>query len=107
MSDMGIEEIMKQISHHFSADEAAGFSGVVQLHFSGEQASDWVITIKDQSCQAEKGKTKDPDLTISTNAEDGIKLLTGKLDMMRAFMLGKFKVSGDLPLAVKLTKLFS
>jgi len=40
MGIKGIKEIMKLISHHFNADEAVGVSGVVQLHFSGEQASD-------------------------------------------------------------------
>lgn len=71
MSDMHIEKIIKQIPHHFNADEAASVSGVVQLNFSGKQASDWVITIRDQTCEVEEGSIKDPDLIIKTNAEDG------------------------------------
>ncbi|MEA3326796.1 MAG: SCP2 sterol-binding domain-containing protein [Chloroflexota bacterium] len=104
---MRIEEIMKQIPHHFNAENAAGVSGVVQLNFTGEQASDWVITIKDQKCQVEKGTTKDPDLTIKAKSKDGVKLLTGKLDAMRAYMFGKIKVFGDLTLGMKLTSFFN
>jgi len=107
MSDMHIEKIIKQIPHHFNADEAAGVSGVVQLNFSGKQASDWVITIRDQTCQVEEGSIKDPDLIIKTNAEDGVKLLTGNLDAMRAYMLGKIRVKGDLTLVMKLASFFS
>ena len=107
MRDTSIEEIMKQIPHHFDAEKAKGVSGVVQLNFSGKQASDWVITIRDQTCQVEEGSIKDPDLTIKTNADDGVKLLTGNFDVMRAYMLGKIRVKGDLTLAMKLASFFS
>jgi putative sterol carrier protein len=51
--------------------------------------------------------TPDPDLTIKANAQDGVKLLTGELDAMRAYMLGKIKVFGDLGLGMKLVNLFN
>lgn len=107
MTEMNVTEIMKEIPNHFMPEKAKGISGVVQCKFSGEQASDWVITIKDQTCQVEQGKTDNPDLTIKADAEDGVNVLTGKLDAMRAYMLGKVKVFGDLSLGMKLTNLFS
>jgi putative sterol carrier protein len=66
-----------------------------------------VIRIEDQTCEVEEGKIDNPDLTIKANAEDGVNVLTGKLDAMRAYMLGKVKVFGDLSLGMKLTKLFN
>ena len=77
------------------------------MKFSSEQASDWMITIIDQRCQVEEGTTKGPDLTIRTNAEDGVKLFTGKLDVMRIFMMGRLRVSGNLTLGMELTSFFS
>ncbi len=74
--------------------------------FSGEQASDWVITIENQTCVVEEGKTNNPALTIKADAEVGVDLLTGKLDAMRAYMLGKVKVFGDLSLGMKLVNFF-
>jgi len=106
MAGMNVKEIMKNIPEFFNPEKAKGFSGVVQCIFSGEQASNWVITIQDQTCTVEEGQAPSPNLTIKADAEDGVNLLNGKLDPMRAYMLGKVKVLGDLSLGMKLTSLF-
>jgi len=106
MSEIDVRKLMTSIPDYFNAEEAKGVSAVVQCIFSGEQASDWVIKIKDQTCEVEEGKTANPDLTIKADAEDGVKLLTGKMDAMKAFMLGKVKVFGDLALGMKLVNFF-
>jgi putative sterol carrier protein len=106
MSDIDVREFMTSIPDYFNAEKAKGVSSVVQCMFTGEQASDWVIRIKDQTCEVEEGKTANPDLTIKTDAEDGVQLLTGKLDAMKAYMLGKVKVFGDLALGMKLVNFF-
>jgi putative sterol carrier protein len=106
MTDVNVQEIMKDIPNHFNQEKAKGVSGIVQCIFSGNQASEWVIRIKDQACKVEQGKVEDPNLTIKADAEDGVNVLTGKLDAMRAYMLGKIKVFGDLTLGMKLTNLF-
>jgi len=46
-------------------------------------------------------------LIIKTEPEDVSNLLIGKLDMMRAFILGKLQVSGDHTLGMKLTGSFN
>jgi putative sterol carrier protein len=106
MSEINVRELMTSIPDYFDAEKAKGVSAIVQCMFSGEQASDWVIKIKDQICEVEEGKTANPDLTIKADAEDGVNLLTGKMDAMRAFMLGKVKVYGDLALGMKLVNFF-
>jgi putative sterol carrier protein len=87
MSEINVHELMRSIPDYFNAEKAKGVSAVVQCMFSGEQASDWVIKIKDQTCEVEEGKTANPDLTIKADAEEGVQ--TGKMDAMKAFMLGK------------------
>jgi len=106
MSDVNVKEIMKKIPNHFNPEQAKGVSGTVQCEFSGDQASNWVITIKNQTCQIEETKIDNPDLTIKADAEDGVNVLTGKMDAMRAYMLGKIKVYGDLSLGMKFTNFF-
>lgn len=44
--------------------------------------------------------------TIATTMDDFSAILRGKLDPMSAFMQGKFKVEGDMSLAMKLPQLF-
>ena len=106
MSDIDVRQTMEEIPNHFNAERAKGVSGVVQCKFTGDQASDWVIKIEDQNCEVEEGLATDPDLTIKADAEDGVKVLTGEMDPMRAYMLGKVKVFGDLSLGMKLTNFF-
>lgn len=107
MTEIDVHQVMTSIPDHFNAEKAKGVSAVVQLMFSGDQASDWVIKIQNQTCIVEEGKTANPDLTIKADAEDGVNLLTGKLDPMRAYMLGKVKVFGDLSLGMKLVNFFN
>lgn len=106
MAEVEVREVMKMIPNHFNPEKSKGVSGVIQCLFSGKQASEWIITIKDQSCKVEEGRIDNPDLTIRADAEDGVNVLSGKLDAMRAYMLGKIKVFGNLSLGMKITNLF-
>lgn len=107
MTDMDVSKIMLNIPKHFNPDLAKGISGTIQCVFSGDQASNWVININDQVCTVEEGQADDPDMTIKASAENGVKILMGEMDPMRAYMFGKVKVLGDLSLGMKLAKLFS
>ena len=106
MAEVNVQELMKDIPNHFNPEKAKGITGVVQCIFSGNQASEWVIRFHDQTCEVEEGKVDDSNLTIKEDAQDGVNVLTGKMDAMRAYMLGKIKVFGDLTLGMKLTSLF-
>ena len=106
MTEMDVRSIMTKIPEYFNSDRAKGVTAVIQCLFSGEQASNWVITIENQTCEVNEGVSGDPDITIRSKAETGVKLLTGEMDPMRAFLLGKVKVSGDLTLGMKLVDFF-
>lgn len=106
MDDTNVSEVMKSIPNYFIPEKATGISAVIQCNFSGNQASNWVIEIEDQKCKVEEGFANDPDLTIRADAVTGAKILSGKLDAMRAYLLGKVKVVGDLSLGMKLTGFF-
>ncbi len=106
MADVDVRALMKSIPDRFLPEAAKGVDAVIQFMYSGEQASDWVMVIKDQTCKVEEGKDENPDLTLKADAEDGVNVLLGQLDGMRAYMLGKIKVYGDLSLAMKLMNFF-
>lgn len=107
MTEMDVSKIMMEIPKHFNPELAKGVSGTIQCVFSGEQASNWVIAIVDQVCTVKEGRADDPDLTIKAKGEDGVKILMGEMDPMRAYILGKVKILGDLSLGMKLAKLFT
>jgi putative sterol carrier protein len=106
MAELNVSQIMESIPEYFNPEKATGIEAVVQCFFSGNQASNWFIVIKDQTCKVEKGQVDHPDITIKAKGEEGVKLFTGEMDPMRAFLLRKVKVSGDMALGMKLLNLF-
>ncbi|MDY6845946.1 MAG: SCP2 sterol-binding domain-containing protein, partial [Chloroflexota bacterium] len=55
----------------------------------------------------EEGQADFPDIIIKANGEVGVKLFTGEMDPMRAFLLRKVRVKGDKALGMRLVKLFN
>jgi len=74
--------------------------------FGGEEGGDWVVTIRDQQCTVEPGVTENPTMTLKADAEDYKSVILGKLDPMAAFMQQKLKLTGNLNMALGLTKFF-
>lgn len=106
MEDFDVSKIMNRIPEHFNPENARSIEATVQCIFTGDQASNWVIKIEDETCSVEEGKSENPDLTIKADAEVGVKVLMGETDPMRAYLLGKVKVYGDISFGMKLAKLF-
>lgn len=102
-----IRELMTQtIKTAFQPDKAAGVDTVVQFKFTGSQASDWYVVIKDQKCESTEGLHPNPKMTMTVDSDDYIKISTGELDATMAFMKGKVKVSGDMGVALGMGKYF-
>jgi putative sterol carrier protein len=106
MRDHTTQEIMTRLPEAFLPEKAAGVEAVVQCQFTGEDGGDWVITIKNSQCTTKPGQAANPKLTLRVSAQDFHDLITGKLNGMQAFMLGKIKVTGDVGLGMRLTSLF-
>lgn len=96
-----ITELMKERIHSaFIPENAAGVDTVVQFKFTGSQASDWYVIIKDQKVESVQGIYPSPKMTMTVDTEDYIKISTGELDPTMAFIKGKVKVSGDMGVAL-------
>ena len=102
-----INDLMtKVIYESFVPDKAAGVDTVVQFRFTGSQASDWHVIIKDQACTSIEGLHDSPKMTMTVDSEDYLKISSGELDPTIAFMKGKVKVSGDMGVALGMGKYF-
>lgn len=101
-----VETLMSKMPGAFLPEKAPGLDAVIQFKFSGEEAGDWFATIKDDKCTVEKGTHPSPKMTLEADSSDYVKIFTGELDGMQAFMQGKLKLSGDLNLAMKLMTMF-
>ncbi len=98
-----INDLMEKMPGAFLPEKAQGVDTVLQFNFTGDQESNWIITIKDGVCTAEQGVAENPNMALTADGQDYIDIVTGKLDAMKAFMGGKLKLTGDLNFAMKLT----
>ena len=102
-----VRELMTEtILTAFQPDKAKGVDTIVQFIFTGAQASNWYVVVKDQKCESVEGLHPDPKMTMTVDSEDYIKIANGELDATMAFMKGKLKVSGDMGVALGMGKYF-
>jgi putative sterol carrier protein len=101
-----ISEFMSQMSKAFVAEKAAGIDATIQLKLTGVQAVDYYLTIKNGQLGVSEGVAPDAKLTLTADSEDFMKLFSGQIDPMKAFMQGKLKVTGDMSIAMKMMGMF-
>ena len=106
MTDITIQQMMEHMPEAFMPDRAVGLNAIVQCRFTGAEAGDWIITIRDGKCTVESGIAPKAQLTLTMNSQDYKDLALGKLNGMTAYMQGKIKMTGDISLAMKFTSLF-
>ena len=101
-----VADLMSKMPGAFIPEKAGPIDAVIQFKFTGAEAGDWFATIKDGVCTTEQGVSENPKMTLTSDSSDYVKIFTGELDGMQAFMQGKLKLAGDLNLAMKLTQMF-
>ncbi len=101
-----ISDLMSKMPGAFLPEKAAGLDAVIQFKFTGAEPGDWYAIIKDGKCAVAQGDAPTPKMTLTADSADYIKIFTGELDGMKAFMEGKIKLGGDLNLAMKLMQMF-
>lgn len=106
MTDISVQELVKNHEKAFKPEVAEGVEAVIQYHLTGDEGGDWIINIKDGKCTVAEGTSENPTMTLTAEAQDFKDVLTGKADGMQYFMQGRLKLAGDLNLALKLTTFF-
>ena len=101
-----VTELMEKMPGAFIPEKARGLDAVIQFKFTGAEPGDWFAAIKDGKVDVQHGTNPSPKMTLSADSSDYVKIFTGELDGMQAFMQGKIKLTGDLNLAMKLMQMF-
>ncbi len=102
-----ISELMGKMPGAFIPEKASGIDAVIHFKFTGAEPGEWNATIKNGNCEVAQGIPHfKPTMTLTSDSADYIKIFTGELDGMQAFMQGKIKLAGDLNLAMKLMQMF-
>ena len=106
MFEKSIPELMDSIPSYFVPEKANGIDAIIQFHLTGDEGGDWIVKIQNQTCSVNKGIAVDPKLSFTAEAQDCLDILSGKLDGLKAYMVGKLKLKGDMGLAMRIAGFF-
>jgi putative sterol carrier protein len=101
------EQIVDALPKYLVPEKAGATMATIQFDISGDQGGKWWVKIHEGKAESGKGDAPLPvNLTLIAEAGDFVKIMTGQMDGMSAFMSRKLQVKGDMGLAVKLQSLF-
>ena len=72
----------------------------------GENTHAYAVTVKDKQASYEKRDPADARVTLGLTVADYLRLISGELDGMQAFMQGKLKLKGDMMFAQQVPQMF-
>ena len=100
------EELPAQLAAH--PDAAKQIGAKFQINITGEGGGEWFIDASDSGPKATPGNPGGNDVSITVTVEDFHKLMENpQANGMALFFAGKLKLTGNIMLAQKLSKLFS
>jgi len=108
MSDVQMtpDQIVEAMPSYFLPEKAGATNATIQFDLSGTHAGKWWVKIHDGKAETGKGEAEAPNLTLSADSDNYVKIFTGQLDPTSAFMQGKLKIKGDMGLAIKFQSMF-
>ena len=101
-----VEGLLAMLPGVYEAAKIKGVNTSVQMNITGAEAGNWYVVTNDDKLTVTKGNLPDPEITVAADSADILAVAEGKLDPMKAFMLGKLKVKGDMTEVMKLVQLF-
>lgn len=103
MSALNAQTIFNEILPSRLRDDGRvkSVSAIYQFNIEGVNGGTWTVDLTTDPNVVREGNDDAAHCTISLNEADFIKLWSGKLDGMQAYILGKLKIRGDITLAMK------
>jgi len=99
-ADTVLHQIFSGMAEAFLPDKAGSQSAVIQYDINvGGTVHSYQLKIAGGKCELVKGAAGPARVTLVLQAPDFLRLVTGKLNGMQAFMTGKLKLTGDMMFA--------
>lgn len=102
-----VAAVFSVMGDRFDAKKAEGVNATIQFDLSGENGGAYWIKIADSKLETGTGSIESPRMTLRATADDFYGMMTGSVNPMQAFMMGKIKIAGDSSLALKLMPLIN
>jgi putative sterol carrier protein len=95
--DAFLDGVFARTQEAFNPAKAGNQSADVQYELdTPDGPRSYFMHVADGTATVERGTTATPKVTLKMELVDFLKLITGKLSGMQAYMTGKLKASGDL-----------
>ncbi len=102
---MTAKEFLTSLPDRVSTDALTGKDTIFHFNLSGDDATQMTVAIADGKMEVKEGLHGDAECTVSGKEKNFVKLVTGELNPMMAFMMGKIKASNQSAM-IKYAKLF-
>ncbi len=99
-------QLFEHMPAHFQVDKAGHTTATYQFNLSGEGGGQWWLRITTGTATSGEGIADNPDVTLSSDAHNYVKIALGTMNPTMAFMQGKLKIKGDMGLAMKMQAMF-
>jgi len=99
-ADTVLGQIFAGMNEAFLPEKAGSQSAVIQYDINvGGTVHSYQLKIAGGKCELVKGAAGPARVTLTLQAPDFLRLVTGTLNGMQAFMTGKLKLTGDMMFA--------
>jgi putative sterol carrier protein len=99
--DMIFDGMREALKPEAAQDSIFGFSLT-----EGGSTHNYVVIVKDKQATYEKREPSDARVTLGMTVPDYLRMISGDLDGMQAFMQGKLKLTGDMMFAQQIQTMF-
>ncbi|MFO7986998.1 MAG: SCP2 sterol-binding domain-containing protein [Desulfatiglandaceae bacterium] len=106
MAYTDVKAVFDKMSEVFNPNAAQGLDAVFQFDITGDQGGNWMVIVKDGTCEVKEGTHESPAVTLTMSAETWLSMVNKEVNGMQAFMSGQLKAAGDIMLAQRIEQLF-
>ncbi|HEY8739989.1 MAG TPA: SCP2 sterol-binding domain-containing protein [Candidatus Dormibacteraeota bacterium] len=98
--DSVLGQIFSEMQTRFLPEKAPGRTAVIQYDINTADGTEaYQVVVDNGTCTTAKGGDREPTVTLVLALPDFLRLISGKLNGVQAFMSGKLKIRGDMMLA--------
>ncbi len=106
MKVTSVKQYFETLGERFVKDAAKGVNAIFQFELAGDGGGTFAVKVDGEAMEITEGGHPSPGVTLKMKCDDFIKMSNGDLKGQMAFLTGKLKVSGNIPLAMKMQSIF-